>query len=604
MSDCFNSRLIGGAGWAATAIVLGCGACAFGQLSLSDGNAVFSYGTFPTQATGSPATADFRPNTSPDFLYSNWWHYRRAADTREYAMANPVVTPIGPNAAELLFNAGDFTWKINHTLADGPVLNWADLRMDWTVEASPSGDVDVQLIGYVDADVVFDSDRAHRIPSTYLSGSLHTNGIQLSNGNLIVNYRSSFAEAGDYRVAAYSAVADQLMDNGVTAFDNSGLPFGPADFTGALSYHLNLPAGQSFQTDRIIEIRPVETISWNASTAADLVDSASWSASTGDGSTAPQTWRIANLDNAGAEPLRSAYLDSAATAVVRQMNVNTHGGTQPMSVEIGTGAFLGVITNAAIGNQGILEMQAGTFYASSLEIEAGGTLVGNGELILNEPLVNAGRVSPGLSAGSLTISDGDYVQQAGGQLDIELGGTAVSQHDLLDIAGSAHFDGGTLNISLIAPFVPVAGDAFEIIRYGSYGGANFDDITGDYLGQGLFLKPVFSAIDLTLLATQAGPGDTNLDGDVDLSDLGNLATSYGGTSGLDWINGDFDHDGDVDLSDLGTLATYYGAGSAQAFADFQMLISVPEPGGAALVILASAGCFHRRRPPRRREAAA
>lgn len=75
------------------------------------------------------------------------------------------------------------------------------------------------------------------------------------------------------------------------------------------------------------------------------------------------------------------------------------------------------------------------------------------------------------------------------------------------------------------------------------------------------------------------PGDADADFDVDLSDLGVLATHYGITSGGHWHLGDFDLDGDVDLSDLGQLATNYGAGQAQAFADFASLtgVNVPEP---------------------------
>ena len=53
-------------------------------------------------------------------------------------------------------------------------------------------------------------------------------------------------------------------------------------------------------------------------------------------------------------------------------------------------------------------------------------------------------------------------------------------------------------------------------------------------------------------------GDSDFDGDVDLSDLGVLSTNYGMTSGAFWHNGDFDKDGDVDLSDLGVLSTNYG----------------------------------------------
>jgi hypothetical protein len=67
----------------------------------------------------------------------------------------------------------------------------------------------------------------------------------------------------------------------------------------------------------------------------------------------------------------------------------------------------------------------------------------------------------------------------------------------------------------------------------------------------------------------ATAGDTNQDGDVDLVDLGNLATYYGATSGATWGNGDFDNDGDVDLVDLGGLAGNYGLGVPPAPLNFQ-----------------------------------
>lgn len=82
-------------------------------------------------------------------------------------------------------------------------------------------------------------------------------------------------------------------------------------------------------------------------------------------------------------------------------------------------------------------------------------------------------------------------------------------------------------------------------------------------------------------------GDADADGDVDLSDLGALATYYGQPGSHPWGHGDFDGDFDVDLADLGTLATYYGAGSAQALADFQALIAVPEPASMTTLLLAS-----------------
>jgi hypothetical protein len=56
-------------------------------------------------------------------------------------------------------------------------------------------------------------------------------------------------------------------------------------------------------------------------------------------------------------------------------------------------------------------------------------------------------------------------------------------------------------------------------------------------------------------------GDSDLDLDVDLNDLGNLASNFGSAAGNVWGDGDFD---DVDLSDLGTLATFFNTSGLPA----------------------------------------
>ena len=53
-------------------------------------------------------------------------------------------------------------------------------------------------------------------------------------------------------------------------------------------------------------------------------------------------------------------------------------------------------------------------------------------------------------------------------------------------------------------------------------------------------------------------GDTDHDGDVDLTDLAQLLGHYGAVSGAVFEDGDFDYDGDVDLFDLATLLGNYG----------------------------------------------
>ncbi len=87
------------------------------------------------------------------------------------------------------------------------------------------------------------------------------------------------------------------------------------------------------------------------------------------------------------------------------------------------------------------------------------------------------------------------------------------------------------------------------------------------------------------------PGDANLDGYVDVTDLGILATNYGTVGGALWGDADFTGDGNVNVSDLGILATYYGT--------VPPVQAVPEPSTICL-ILAAVGMFLIRRVIRKR----
>jgi probable HAF family extracellular repeat protein len=86
---------------------------------------------------------------------------------------------------------------------------------------------------------------------------------------------------------------------------------------------------------------------------------------------------------------------------------------------------------------------------------------------------------------------------------------------------------------------------------------------------------------LLSLESQSVPGDCDNDGDVDVSDLGILATFYGATNPptdpLGPEQGNFDGDNDVDVSDLGILATNYGLGAGPT--------ATPEPATVTLLAL-------------------
>ena len=96
--------------------------------------------------------------------------------------------------------------------------------------------------------------------------------------------------------------------------------------------------------------------------------------------------------------------------------------------------------------------------------------------------------------------DGDYTQTADGILTLELAGiTPTTLYDQLAITGNALLD-GTLNVSLIDPFVPVAGDSFTVLTYLSRTGT-FDAINLPILPSGLEWETSYesNALILTVL---------------------------------------------------------------------------------------------------------
>jgi hypothetical protein len=101
-------------------------------------------------------------------------------------------------------------------------------------------------------------------------------------------------------------------------------------------------------------------------------------------------------------------------------------------------------------NEGVLK-------AAQINVEAGGYLISSGTVTANAVVQDQGAMVIGLSPGTLTI-DGNYLQQSGGILEIEISGmTPDSEHDLLQITGNATL-GGTLKLFFADGFAPQGGN--------------------------------------------------------------------------------------------------------------------------------------------------
>lgn len=146
--------------------------------------------------------------------------------------------------------------------------------------------------------------------------------------------------------------------------------------------------------------------------------------------------------------------------------INIYGSVISGTTYIRTNSVVDISASQS-ADLGMIVLQGGEIIASAFNISSGETFSGTGTIESN--VTNAGTVSPGNSAGSITVQ-GDYTQESTGVLEIQLGGTtAGTQYDQLTVTGMASM-AGTLNVSLINDFEPQVDDSFTILPYGTRSG--------------------------------------------------------------------------------------------------------------------------------------
>jgi hypothetical protein len=290
----------------------------------------------------------------------------------------------------------------------------------------------------------------------------------------------------------------------------------------------------------------------------------------------------------------------------------------------GGGTYLLSGANSVLTNGGVIlgRHQPGTF------IQSGGTHQVNGYVSVGSPYPGSYTLSGGLlEAQALDVRGGTFTWSGGSlsvssltvsnRLTVTPGGTQTLNVDSITINNQTAKLNLTDNNAII-DYTDSPASLANDIRLDLRDGALFTSLNGGghrlgyadnaVLHRSSFAGQIFPPGDFTqLLVMYTFGGDTNLDGTVDLEDLGNLA-SHWQSAGF-WIDGDFDYNGIVDVNDLGLLATNWqagvgtplGPGSLQAALVSQGLptVSVPEPLAIGSAI--SCGLFlTRNRRSRRR----
>ncbi len=205
----------------------------------------------------------------------------------------------------------------------------------------------------------------------------------------------------------------------------------------------------------------------------------------------------AAIDNSGLLDLQSdagfTYANDGSAAV-RISNLAT--GILRKSSGTGVSEFGG--STLPFANAGIVDLQSGTVHfaagftqtAGTLTL-AGGTASSGGPLLLQggeltgsgsitgNVVNSAGTIRPGGSsaAGTLTVT-GNYNQESGGTLAVDLGGTTAGSFDALTVTGSATLS-GTLDVAIIGAYTPGAGQQFRVVSSSNNPGA-FTALTGQF----------------------------------------------------------------------------------------------------------------------------
>ncbi|TDR41558.1 hypothetical protein DFR29_11040 [Tahibacter aquaticus] len=223
--------------FALLALLLSAGsAYAQGTITSGGANYVLTASHFDT----SPETNFTGVGTGDQLFESGWW-FRIQGDTAETVFTAPTTQNYTLDLATINWtDLGGRSLAVTktHTISS-PGAGIGQVATVVTVTNNAATAITLHLFNMIDLDV---------------NGSAATDNATLVQPNNYIRVADASAGTCEYRApeavaylvlpfAAATDVAAQLSNATVTDFANTGLPFGPGDFTGGFQYTLQLAAG-------------------------------------------------------------------------------------------------------------------------------------------------------------------------------------------------------------------------------------------------------------------------------------------------------------------------------------------------------------------------
>ncbi|WP_425399010.1 sulfatase-like hydrolase/transferase [Aeoliella sp.] len=323
----------------------------------------------------------------------------------------------------------------------------------------------------------------------------------------------------------------------------------------------------------------VEYHTWVGDHNGSVASDSNWS---GTGNPAGN-WSAVVFNTVGSS--RIAHVDQNVDTLGFEVRGNGPAASQTVIVE--QGAELTGRNEIRISENGLIELQDATLRSVRwVDVLSDGALTGNGQVVAD--VYNFGRVAihgEGGGTDILTV-EGDYRQLDSGLLEFKVGGTAGgTQFDQLEVQGEANL-GGALDILFTSGFQPQDNDFFPLLRAEALAG-EFDSISiPDVPGVELSVRYTGSLVVLVAGDFELKPGDINLDGQLDQSDVNAFVQGWLYQQPVPDIvsyrNGDLNLDGTVDRYDWTLLRSAFL--SANLPAPQFAVQAVPEPSGTVVAV--------------------
>lgn len=245
-------------------------------LRLQDGLFRYAEGTITgsTNRTGTGAgsanfgligtnTASTSTTVVNDVLFQNWWWYRSAGDTREFALTNQTSGQLNlaGNSATLRYNepiGGSSTdrliFELTYTLNQISPTQ-AAVTINWSIFNQSNSQQPVSFFAYADSDLGtgFPGGSANDDNGTYVPGSGFNT---YRNDNSLTDAANFFTMSADLRtndrwqIGAFSGTdvtspRSALGNASISNLTNSDTIGAAGDNAGAMQWDLTIPAGQS-----------------------------------------------------------------------------------------------------------------------------------------------------------------------------------------------------------------------------------------------------------------------------------------------------------------------------------------------------------------------